>query len=268
MSNLRRSLAPITPEAWEFIEEEARDVLNIKLTGRRAVDFIGPKGIDFAAVNTGRRVLFDDSELEGIRYFKRHVLPLIEVEVPFKMNLEEIESLVRGAEDVDTDPLIEAAEKVARAENEAIFYGMDEVSIEGLIDSSAQEVIDINEKEGIVSAVATGVKNLVIENIEGPYILLLGPKMFSMLYKLNEIDDKGYPTRKRLEELIEGKVIPAPVLGDKGILLSTRGEDFELIVGEDISIGFNYQDRDELEFFFLESFTFRVNTPEAIVVLK
>ncbi|OCL26076.1 bacteriocin [Orenia metallireducens] len=268
MSNLRKKLAPIPPEAWGFIESEAKEVLNMKLSGRKAVSFIGPKGIDFAAVNTGRRILFDDSQLEGIRHYKRHVLPLVEVEVPFKMSLEEIEALSRGAEDVDTDSLIEAAEKLARAEDEAIFYGMDEVSIEGLIDASSQDIINISEEEGIVSAVANGVKNLVMENIEGPYILLLAPSLYSMLYNLNEIDDKGYPTKKRLEELIQGRVIPAPVLGDKGLLLSTRGDDFELIVGQDISIGYNSHDNDEIEFFFMESFTFRVNTPEAIVVLN
>jgi len=268
MSNLRKNLAPIPPEAWGFIEAEAKAVLNTKLSGRKVVDFIGPKGIDFAAVNTGRRVLFDDSQLEGIKYYKRHTLPLVEVEIPFKLSLEEVEALSRGAEDIDTDSLIEAAEKLARAEDEAIFYGIDEASIEGLIDSSSQEIIEINKEEGIVSAVANGVKNLVMENIEGPYMLLLAPPLYSMLYTLNEIDDKGYPTKKRLEELIQGRVIPAPVLGDQGLLLSTRGEDFELIVGQDISIGYSSHTDDEIEFFFMESFTFRVNTPEAIVVLK
>lgn len=263
MSNLKRDLAPITPEAWKFIEEEAEEILQTKLIGRKAVDFVGPKGIDFAAVNTGRRV-----EVEGptfdVDYSKRHVLPLLEVEAPFTMELEEIEALVRGAEDVDSDSLVEAANKVAAAENNAIFYGLEDPAIEGMVEAAEQPAVEI-EGEDLISPVADGISQLIEEGIEGPYNLLLGSKLYSQLYKAS---GHGYPVKKRLEEMIEGEIIAAPLLENRGILIPDRSGDFELIGGQDISIGFKEQSGDQVEFFFTESFTFRVNAPEAIVVLE
>ena len=59
-----------------------------------------------------------------------------------------------------------------------------------------------------------------------------------------------------------------PDLGNRGLLVSDRGGDFELTVGQDISLGFEERKGDKVELFFLETFTFRVNGPEAAVVLK
>jgi hypothetical protein len=44
MANLRRHIAPIDHSVWAFIDNEARRILNTKLTGRKVVDFVGPKG--------------------------------------------------------------------------------------------------------------------------------------------------------------------------------------------------------------------------------
>ena len=54
MDLLKRSHAPITPEAWKQIDAEAKRVLQINLAGRKLVDFDGPHGWQYAAVNTGR----------------------------------------------------------------------------------------------------------------------------------------------------------------------------------------------------------------------
>ena len=44
MDLLKRSHAPITPEAWKQIDAEAKRVLQINLAGRKLVDFDGPTG--------------------------------------------------------------------------------------------------------------------------------------------------------------------------------------------------------------------------------
>ncbi|ACL70346.1 family 1 encapsulin nanocompartment shell protein [Halothermothrix orenii] len=262
MVNLKRSLAPITPDAWEFIDKEARRVLKLKLSARKAVDFVGPKGIKYAAVNTGRRTALED-KAEGASIFQRQVLPLVEVEIPFRLHLEELEAFVRGAEDVNIDNLLESANELARIENKAIFFGMDSAGISGLVNSSGQ-TLD-TPATGLISSVAEGINNLVKAGVNGPYTLLLGPELYHSLYTRN---DRGYPLEKRISDIIGGDILFTPDLEGYGLLLSKRGGDFELIVGQDIAIGFSGQFGDELEFFLLESFTFRVNTPEAAVVLK
>ena len=78
MDLLKRDLAPILPEAWAAIDEEAARVLRLNLAGRKVVDFRGPKGWKKAAVNTGRLKVLPDAGPHatiGIREVQR----LIEV---------------------------------------------------------------------------------------------------------------------------------------------------------------------------------------------
>lgn len=265
MDILNRSLAPIPQEAWDFIDEEAREILTMNLNARKAVDFVGPKGMDFGVVNTGR-VKEINGNAKGGEFSKREVLPLIEVKVPFKLDKKEIESLARGAVDVDTDPLVEAAKKVSKIENNAIFYGLEEGNINGIIPSlDTEDVVLQKERNKLVSSIVSAVNNLQDDGIEGPFNLMLGEKLHNLIY---ELDDKGYPLVNKLENAIDGEVVFVPTLEEEGVLISTRGEDFELIVGQDISIGYSKQDGDELEFFFYETFTFRVNDPGAAIKVK
>jgi len=263
MANLKRHIAPITQQAWDFIAEEARRILNLKLTARKVVDFVGPKGMDFAAVNTGRKIAVEDTPLDGVKYSQRQVLPMVEIEVPFKLKMDEIESLMRGAEDVETDSLIEAATKIAKAENQAIYNGLSHAGIKGILPVSENDHIQV--EDDLVQPASEGVKTLEAQGIEGPYNLLVGNKLRSLLYKPN---DKGYPAKRRLENLLEGQIFFAPDLEDKGLILPVNSEDFEFIVGQDISVGYSHQEADELVFFLIESFTFRVNAPEASVILE
>ncbi len=263
MANLKRHIAPITQQAWDFIDEEVRRILNIKLNARKVVDFSGPKGMDFAAVNTGRKTALEGSAIEGVDYSMRQVLPMVEIEVPFTIKIEEIESLMRGAQDIETDSLIEAAEKIAKAENEAIFMGLSQAGIKGIIPAATNERIKVDED--LVGPVAEGVKKLEEEGFVGPFNLLTGDKLRNLLYKPNE---KGYPAKRRLENLIEGEIIFAPDLKEKGLLMPVNSEDFEFTVGQDLSVGYSHQNANELVFFIIESFTFRVKAPEAAVVLE
>ncbi|ADQ14237.1 family 1 encapsulin nanocompartment shell protein [Halanaerobium hydrogeniformans] len=266
MDILKRSKAPFADEAWYFLDEEATDVLNQKLKARSEVDFIGPKGLELSSINTGRFTDAGIQDVEGVSYATRDVLPLVELKIPFTMELSEIEALARGAEDVDTDALMEAASKIAQAENKAIFYGLEEVNIKGIIESSDYEEVSVSggEKE-LISGLLKALSLFEENSVGGHKRLLLGPELYSLLY---ELDDKGYPLKRKVQEMASAGVVYVPDLANRGLLISERGGDFELTVGQDISLGFEERKGDKVELFFLETFTFRVNGPEAAVVLK
>ena len=52
------------------------------------------------------------------------------------------------------------------------------------------------------------------------------------------------------------------------MLVSLRGGDSELIIGQDFSVGYQSHTNTEVNFFITESFTFRTLAPEAIVPVK
>ncbi|MFC2251744.1 encapsulin, partial [Labrys portucalensis] len=64
----------------------------------------------------------------------------------------------------------------------------------------------------------------------------------------------------------DGPVIWAPAI-EGGLVLTTRGGDFELTVGQDISIGYASHSATAVQLYFQESLTFRLLTAEAAVAL-
>ncbi len=83
---------------------------------------------------------------------------------------------------------------------------------------------------------------------------------------MSETSDHGYPIREHLARVIDGEIIWAPAI-EGAFLLSTRGGDFELRLGQDLSIGYLSHDEDSVRLYFQESLTFLVYTAEASVSL-
>jgi uncharacterized linocin/CFP29 family protein len=52
-----------------------------------------------------------------------------------------------------------------------------------------------------------------------------------------------------------------------GVVLSQRGGDFVLHLGQDLAIGYRDHDADVVRLYVEESFTFRVSEPDAAVAL-
>ena len=61
-------------------------------------------------------------------------------------------------------------------------------------------------------------------------------------------------------------MIWAPAI-DGAIVVSQRGGDYELHVGQDVSIGYDSHDGEKVNLYLEESFTFRVASAEAAVHL-
>jgi len=135
MDLLKRDLAPVLPEAWTAIDGEAARVLKLNLAGRKLVDFKGPKGWRKAAVNTGRLKLVPD-RTDDVNLGIREVQRLVELRVPIKLPIMELDSMARGATNPDLGPVVKAAEKVAHLEDSAIFNGLKAAEITGLLPAS------------------------------------------------------------------------------------------------------------------------------------
>lgn len=263
MNLLKRELAPIPPEAWALIDAEAKRVLNLHLAARKAVDFEGPLGWQAGAVNTGRLSPLE-GPVEGASAKLRLVQPLIELRVPFDLSMEDLDDAARGAEDLDLDPLIEAAAKIARAEDHAVLNGWPAARIRGVIEASGHAPISLAGASDMPFAVVAAKETLRRAGIDGPYALLLGPRLYD---ELQASAEDGYPIRRRVEALVD-RIAWAPALDQSGVLVSTRGGDYALTVGQDLSIGYLGHDANRVRLHLTESFTFRVIEENAAVAIR
>jgi uncharacterized linocin/CFP29 family protein len=261
---LKRSLAPILPDAWKLVDAEAARVLKLHLAGRKIVDFRGPHGWQFAAVNTGRLDLLPQGADADVHLGIRIVQPVLEMRIPIKLSIMELDTVARGAEDPDLDAVVRAAEKCAFVEDTAIFNGLPRAGIKGIFESSPHAPLTVGDVMELPNAILAAKEVLRKAGVGGPYVLVLGSRFYDQVFATTE---EGHPLAKRIEQRLVDKPIIRAEAVNGGAVLSLRGGDYELTVGQDLSIGYAYHTKDEVELYLTESFMFRVLEPTAAVRL-
>lgn len=263
MNNLHRELAPISDAAWAQIEDEASRTLKRHLAARRIADVRGPGGPTLAAVGTGHTQSIEPP-VEGVLAARREAKALVELRVPFELSRQAIDDVERGAQDSDWAPLKEAARKIAFAEDRAVFEGYAAAGIQGIQQAASNTAVTLPSKvASYPCAVAQAVSELRLAGVNGPYALLLGADAYTAV---SGGSDEGYPVLQHVRRLLDADIIWAPAIAG-GIVVSTRGGDFELNVGQDLSIGYLAHSESTVKLFLQESFTFQMLTSEAAVVL-
>lgn len=256
MNHLLRELAPVTDAAWVEIEQEARRALGNFLTARK---------LERSALGLGRVAESQEGPAEGVESRIRVVQPLTELRTPFTVSREEIAAVERGAPDADWDPVVDAARRAALAEDRLVFQGFPAAGVRGVAETTPHAPITIDEDYArYPNHVAKAVETLKRAGVTGPYAIALGPRCYTGVIETTE--HGGYPLLEHLRLILEGPVVWAPAV-DGAVVVSQRGGDFELVVGQDLSIGYLEHDRETVTLYLEESLTFRAAGPEAAIAL-
>jgi uncharacterized linocin/CFP29 family protein len=263
MNNLHRELAPISDAAWAQIEEETKRTLKRYLAGRRVVDVPGPAGTGLSAVGTGHLQKITPPK-DGIVARQREVKALVELRVPFELARQAIDDVDRGANDSDWQPAKDAARKIAFAEDGAVFESYAAAGIVGIRKGTSNPVLTLPGDVGeYPEAVAQALSRLRLVGVNGPYSVLLGADAYTALA---ETSDHGYPVLEHVKRLVKDQIIWAPAI-EGAFVLTTRGGDFRLHIGQDVSIGYSHHTDSAVHLYLQETFTFLMLTAEAAVVL-
>jgi uncharacterized linocin/CFP29 family protein len=263
MNNLHRELAPISDGAWAQIEEETSRTFKRYLAGRRVVDVHAPEGTALSAVGTGHLRTIAAPK-DGIIARQREVKALVELRVPFELNRQMIDDVDRGANDSDWQPAKDAARLIAFAEDGAVFDGYAAAGIVGVRQgtSNPRTTLPADVRE-YPEAIAQGLSQLRLVGVNGPYSVLLGADAYTALA---ETSDHGYPVLEHVKRLVDDKIIWAPAIAG-AFVLTTRGGDFDLHIGQDVSIGYLSHTDTAVRLYLQETFTFLLLTTEASVAL-
>jgi uncharacterized linocin/CFP29 family protein len=238
MNNLHRELAPISDSAWAEIEEETSRTLKRYLAGRRVVDVEGPGGAALSAVGTGHlRTIAAPSK--GIVARQREVKALVELRVPFELDRNAIDDVDRGANDSDWQPAKDAARQIAFAEDGAIFEGYAAAGIGGIREGTSNPIMTLPaDVRAYPDAIAQSLSQLRLVGVNGPHV----------------------------KRLVKDEIIWAPAIAG-AFVLTTRGGDFALHIGQDVSIGYLSHTDAVVRLYLQETFTFLLLTSEASVAL-
>ena len=257
-------MAPVSNEAWSEINNEAKRVLTSLLSSRRFLNVEGPKGWSYSSVPQGRLDIPSGQKKEDVVYGIRKVQPLIEPRISFKLNIWELDNISRGGSDADLDPLTEAAEKLARFEEQSVYYGIKNSLLTGLAECNKEGQLDLpGNNEDFPATVSEGVARLMKASVKGPYALVVGPEKWKQISSFA----KGYPLKKQLEKILGGPIIFSQFINE-AFILPEEAEELRLILGQDISIGYESHTDKEVKLFLTESFTLKIDNPDSVITIK
>jgi uncharacterized linocin/CFP29 family protein len=267
MNNLHRELAPISDSAWAQIEEETSRTVKRYLAGRRVVDVHPPAGTGLSAVGTGHLRAITapgTAPAKSIITRQREVKALVEVRAPFELDRQQIDDVERGANDSDWQPAKDAARQIAFAEDGAIFEGYAAAGIGGIRQGTSNPIMTLPaDVRAYPDAIAQSLSQLRLVGVNGPYSVLLGADAYTALA---ETSDHGYPVLEHVKRLVNDQIIWAPAIAG-AFVLTTRGGDFDLHIGQDVSIGYLSHTDTAVRLYLQETFTFLLLTTEASVAL-
>lgn len=268
--HLLRGYAPIPTTAWQAIDAEARERLTPLLAARRLTDWSGPHGWQEDRLSIGRVADIDGPaggpSAADVRTVQRRVLAYAEIKIPFTVSRREVEDIQRGAGDADLDDLDRAVHVAAIMENRAVFHGWTAADITGMADYSAYPPVGLGDDCATYpTVVAQAVDRMRERGIGGPYALAISPERYTRIVETTE--HGGYLLLDHLIRVLSGgEVVWAPGL-EGALVLSQRGGDFQLAVGQDWSIGYTAHDAETLQLYLEESFTFWPTERDAILVM-
>ncbi len=263
MDILRRAYAPLSEEAWKAIDNTVMEIAKRTLAARRTATFDGPRGWSYVAVPLGtaspRRTRDGQAQVSV-----PDIVLLHEIRASFSLGWSVLDALERGAPALEADSAEDAAREVAHAEDRLAFYG--EPGDQGFLTSKESPRLKAGDwaKPGqVIVDVLKAVEKLDALGIPGPYELVLAPARY---FAYLRADENGYPSERHLKDRIAA-VHRAPTLREPGALFSTRGDDFVLTVGGDLSVGYRAHDREGVHLFCVESVAAQTLTPAAVCLL-
>jgi uncharacterized linocin/CFP29 family protein len=150
-------------------------------------------------------------------------------------------------------------------EDRAIFEGYAATSIEGIRSASSNKSLTLPaDPREIPDVITQAISELRLAGVDGPYSVLLSADVYT---RVSETTEHGYPILEHIDRLVPGDIIWAPAI-DGAFVLTTRGGDFDLQLGTDVSIGYTSHDADTVQLYLQETLTFLCYTAEASVPLN
>ena len=264
MNYLNRENASFSKDIWERIDEAAVRSAREVLTGRRFLEVDGPYGVGLTAIEVGeegycRQPAPDEA---GAVLSRASAIPMLRK--GFGLSVRRIEGYESMGQPLDLRSVEDAAEAVARREEEFIYYGQPDFGLEGLMTAKGRSEVkceDWNKIEQALENVLTAVNHLDEKGFHGPYALVLSPTWYNLLFRRYEGTDMLQ--LEHLKRLCEVGVFKAEIEG--AVLVDPRVG--RIVVGQDLMTGYSSNDGIHHQMFASESLALQVEEPGAICTL-
>nr|WP_319376239.1 family 1 encapsulin nanocompartment shell protein [uncultured Methanoregula sp.] len=256
---LGREDAPISDETWKLLDTAMIGAARSQLSGRRLVEIEGPFGFGLKVIP-----LSDCEIADGIA--SSPFIPVNLVTSSFFLSKRDLAASGKDGMLLDLDPVASAAMACAAKEDGIIFSGIQDTP--GLLGAEGSGSLALSKWDKVGAAadqIISAVTILDDAGFHGPYCMGLAPAQYNLL--LRRYPQGDGTELDHIRTILGGEVVKAPVLKKGGVLLASGRQYCSIVIGQDMSIGFNGPAGDAFEFSISESLALLIRAPEAICVL-
>lgn len=264
---LNRDDAPFEQKVWEALDNAVVGAARSRLSGRKLLTVEGPYGLGLRALPMQERTVREDRNA-GSSISVSVPWPLAFLSAEFRIPVREIASFEELGLPFNLRPAVNAAQEIARLEDDLIFNGAGEMRVDGLLNVPGRQTVGISGWENIgaaADAVIGAVTTLDRAGFPGPYTLALAPELYNRL--LRRYPNGEMTELEHIGVMVSHGIYKASSLGSGGVLLASGPQYASLVIGQDIMAGFIGPEGGGYSFTVSESIFLKINVPESICVL-
>ncbi len=263
---LNRSDAPFDESFWKMLDEIVKEIAMGQISARKLIYAEGPYGLELQFLPGKERIIeANDTVRLSIPDFKTLTL----INSTFTISAKAIASFIQSHIRMDIEPMVKCVLKLASLEDELLYYGSSAAAISGLLTNKDIQKYKLNSWDQVGDAVEdliAAVTKLDTAGFHGPYTLALNPMLYNRLFR-------RYPEAEILEidhlkSLITDGIIKAAAIKNGGVLLSSNKEFVSIVIGQDLSAGFEGPTERDYTFTLSESLALRIDVPQSICLLE
>lgn len=264
MDNLNRSLAPFSSDLWDHIDAAAVQAAKAVLTGRRFLEVEGPFGLGLTALEVGvDNFCRDPGEHEAAAIGSRALaVPMLRKSC--RLSARRLAAYLDKGMPLNLTEIEDAAEAVARREEDIIYHGQPEFGLSGLLNADGRIELprgDWGNLDTALNDVLAAVTALDDAGLHGPYALVLPPVHYNNLFRHYEHTDL-----LQVEHLKSVCTLGVyKTLIDRPLVVDSHAG--RLIIGQDLRVGYSGSDGIHYLLFVCESLVLRLDEPGAVCVL-
>ena len=138
MDYLNRQAAPFGAAIWKRIDEAAVHAARDMLTGRRFLEVDGPYGVGLTSVEVGHDDYCRQPGPEEAGAVMGRAISIAMLRKDFGLSIRRIAAHQEMQQPLNVTPVEDAAEAVARREEEMVYYGQPDFNIQGLMNAQGR----------------------------------------------------------------------------------------------------------------------------------
>lgn len=264
MDYLNRGLAPFSAALWRAIDEAAVNAARDRLTGRRFLDLEGPFGAGLTAIEVGNDGYCRQPGPEEAGAVMGRTIPVPMLRKDFQISIRRVAAHLEQGLPLDLSPAQDAAEAVARREEELIYRGQQDFGLSGLLTVEGRQHIaggNWSQIDRALNDTLAAVTKLDEAGFRGPYALVLAPPLYNTLFRL--YPGSNVSQLEHLRRLCQAGIFKADIEG--GIVVDPRVG--ALILGQDFRTGYVGQDGVHHRLYVSESIALRIDEPKAVCTI-